>query len=227
MHFVATLAPPLYNEKTALALLHHNKISGADLIVTSIAVRKTFSGPGRPRKEGPRQPNGQLRRPPPNQQSADIIALVLDQPHRRGSRDQRRSTLIGRLVLDGIVRHDRIHRDQLIEAADRFAADYARFQRAVASRRPLAVTGGKVLVPDDPERDEREYRAAGEAWASVRRALRDAGERAEKAAHAAILDAAPEAEARSMAPWVVLSLPAALAALALYYGLSGRSPMGG
>jgi len=121
------------------------------------AFGKTFSGVGRPRKAGPRDPNGRLVRPSTAETRAEIISIALRQPHRRGDRDQRRSILIGRLILDGAVRHGTLTNAQLFDAAERYAADYARFKRAVASRRPLAVADGRAMTLDDPEAEAREY----------------------------------------------------------------------
>lgn len=185
---------------------------------SSSTARKTIS-PVRTRRPGPREPNGQLRRIPLKQATAEIIAIARHQPHRKGSTDPRLSALIGRLVVaeapaKPVVQVEGFTQQDLYDLAQKFLAFYGRYQAALASRRPLAVTGGGALRPDpDPVAEQR----AIDAWASVSRALRDAGERVEKAAHAAIIDAAPEADQRTMAAWVTLSLPEAFRVLDAHF----------
>jgi hypothetical protein len=183
--------------------------------------RKTFSGngrPGRKRKDGPRQPNGQLRRVPEAETAAQIVAIALAQPHRRGDPDPRRHWPVGRLILDQVVKHSDLSPAVLERAASRYAADYSRLQRALASRRPLAVTDGGGGF-EDPDMLEREHQHARWAWANVQRALRDAGERTVKACEMAILDLAPDFDEATLAQWIILSLPAGLGTLAKFYEL--------
>lgn len=188
--------------------------------------RKTFSGNngkrgGRPRKDGPRDAAGRLKRLSEAELARAIQATVIAQPHRRGSDDPRRHWPIGRLILDGKVGHSSLSADVLERAAQRYASDYARLQRALASRRPLAVTGGKVLRPEDIEAEQKESDAARKAWADVSRELRHAGgERVEKACQFAILDALPDMAEDTLAAWVVLSLPLGLKVLSDFYRLS-------
>lgn len=192
-------------------------------MAASPLLRKTVSGAGRPRKAGPRHPCGKLIQPKPVEKEAEVIAFVLQQPHRRDApvpHDPHLVTLIGRLIEGGELLSS-LPKNILHDASKRFAADYGRYQRALLSRRPLAVTGGRVLRAEDAEADEREYRSACEAFAAAGRALRAAGDRVEKAADAAILHAAPEALSSTLAPWIKLSLPAGLAALVEHYRLGG------
>jgi hypothetical protein len=50
-------------------------------VVPDRPIRRTFSG--RKRKQGPRQPNGQLCRPPKSEVEAEVVKVVELQPHRR------------------------------------------------------------------------------------------------------------------------------------------------
>lgn len=188
--------------------------------MTAFPPRRTVSGGGRPRKAGPREPNGDLQRPSREETTAEIISIAIAQPHRRGSADPRRRWAIGRLLLDGKVIVPEIGAAKLEQAANRYAADYHRLKRALLSKRPLAVTGGKKLSPEDPERDEREYAEALAAWSDVTRALKDADERVRKALDFAVLDAAPDADERCFPFWVVHSLAAGLAIIAGHYGVA-------
>lgn len=175
--------------------------------------RTTFSGQGRPRS-GPREPNGRLIRPRKKEKEADVINIALAQPHRRGSLDNRRRWAIGRLVLDGVVKHSRFGPGKLERAAELYAADYARLRWILDSRRPLANAEGQGREPT-PE----DSVATRKAWSEASRVLRDCGERVVKAMDYVVLDAAPEADERTLAPWIILSLPSGLAALAAHYGL--------
>lgn len=181
-----------------------------------IAARKTFSGVGRTRRPGVREPNGRLQRAPTAETAAEVVSIVLAQPHRRGDPDQRRRWAVGRLILDGRVRH-RDHGPDLLErAAEIFAADYARYRATMDSRRPLAATSGGA----GREMTTEEAEAVKARWAKVRRAVRDCGERVLSACDLAVLDD-PQDE-RILAPWIILSLPAGLGALVEHYGLAPR-----
>jgi hypothetical protein len=196
-------------------------VTASPLLLKAVSV--SISGSGRPRKAGPRHPCGKLVQARPAEREADNIVVALRQPHRRDApvpRDPHLCTLIGQLVERGEV-VSKLPKNLLHDAAKRYAADYARYQRALLSRRPLAVTGGAVLRAEDADAEARAYRSACDTFAAAGRALRAAGERVEKAAHAAILDAAPETPSATLAPWIKLSLPAALAALVEHYRLGG------
>jgi hypothetical protein len=196
-----------------------DRVCGAP-VGASVRVRKSFSGrAGRKRKPGCREPNGQLQRLSQEETEAEVISIALAQPHRKGDRDQRRATFVGRLILDGKVRCGDLEPAVLVLACEHLQRDHARWQRAVESRRPLAVTGGRALRPEDLEEDAKEYASAAAAWAAACRSLRDAGERVESAAAWAILFAAPDASHETMAPWVLLSLPAAVSQLVKHYKL--------
>jgi hypothetical protein len=185
--------------------------------------RRTFSGRGRPRKAGAREANGQLQRQSRPETRAEIIAVAVAQPHRRGSDDPRRRWPIGRLILDGKVRLDgeRLPPSRAEETANRYAADYRRYQRALASKRVFAVGSGGSGEDMTP----RQVEAAIDAWLAAGRALRHdlghiVGERVEAALSAAILHAPPDHDERSLAPWIVLSLGDGLMTLGEHYGLT-------
>jgi hypothetical protein len=189
--------------------------------------KKTFSG--RPRKSGPREPNGKPQRRPKQEIEADVIAIALAQPHRRGDRDQRRSTFIGRALLDGLIRCGDLEPSTLVLACDHYQRDYDRWRGAVESRRPLAVTGGRPQrpepkTPEEWEKAAEEYRSAAAAWAAVNRSLRDCGVRTEQAMAEAILFAPPDASHETglapwLAPWIILELRAGVAQLVKHYRL--------
>lgn len=176
--------------------------------------RTTFSGQGRPRNAGPRGPTGHLVRKIKKETEAQIVSIARAQPHRRGSDDNRRRWPVGRLVLDGKVKHQRFGPGKLERAAELYAADYARLRWILDSRRPLAHSEGQGREPT-PE----DAVAVRKAWSNATRVLRDCGERVVKAMDYVVLDAAPEADERVFAPWIILSLPAGLSALAEHYGL--------
>jgi hypothetical protein len=164
-----------------------------------------------------REPNGKLQRAPKEEREADIIAVALNNPQRRGSRDDRRRWAIGRLILDGKVVRNDITPGILEYAAELYSKQYSQLQWLIDSRRPLA-KGQFRNVPEptveDRDRIER-------AWADTKRAVRDAERAASMplgdALVKAILDN-PEHE-DDLARWIILSLPAALAALVRHYEL--------
>jgi hypothetical protein len=192
-----------------------------------VMTRKTFSGGGRPRPMRPREPSGRLQRPSASETAADVVAVVLSQPHRRGDTAQGRRWAIGRLILDGAVKVRGIEASTLERAAEMYAADYARLRWVWDSKRPWLNSSGRL--PPEPTEDDKER--IEQAWGDVRRALRDscgdhtrehreAGARTLKAAELAILD--DPSDELVLAQWIVLSLPDALRALAVHYGLVGR-----
>jgi hypothetical protein len=186
-----------------------------------MAQRKSFSGAGRivPKR---RERSGRIQRPEDSRGEtvAEIKSVVLFQPHRRGAAEPLawdRVTVIGRLILDGQVRHSAHSPATLLEAARRYRADWDYYQsKRLASRRPLAVTEGRTIW-DNPEREAEERLQAERRWGNASRALRDCGERVEKAMQFAILDDQPEGWSPPF--WLVHSLPIGLAALVALYGL--------
>jgi hypothetical protein len=192
-----------------------------------MALRKSFSGRGRKAKglvplvEG----TGRVVRPPREETVAEVVSIVLAQPHRRGfehGRDSHLGTTVGRLI--------EAHPEwwgkgcppkaSFLEAARRYQKDWTSYQAAVTgTRRPLAVTDGGTRL-DDPEREMKERRDAERTWADAGRALRGLaydGERVERACHFVICDHLPETW---VAPyWVEMSMPIALRALIQHYGL--------
>jgi hypothetical protein len=189
--------------------------------------RKTFSGGGRPRSMRPREPSGRLQRPSATETAAEVVAVVLSQPHRRGDTAQGRRWAIGRLILGGAVKVRGIEASTLERAAEMYAADYARLRWIMDSKRPWHHSTGPT--PPEPTLDDKER--IGRAWSDVRAALRDhyggqtkaeldAGGRLLKAVELAILD--DPSDEHVLAQWIVLSLPDAMRALAVHYGLVGR-----
>lgn len=188
--------------------------------MTLVAVKKTFSGRGgRPRSPGLREPSGRLQRLHDNESRARkrevVTAVVLAQPHRKGSSDRRRVWPISRLILDGKVAHSRYEPSVLERAAELYSKDYAQLRWTIDSRRPYWTGSGGG---GEPATEEDKY-AAETAWSDVRRALMECGERVLKAMDAVVLDAHPDFDERTYAPWIILSLPQGLATLAEHYGL--------
>lgn len=186
----------------------------------TLAARKTFSGSTQRRKTGPRHPCGKLVQPTREEREADIRGVVIDQRHRFGAvdpNDPMAGTLIGRLL--GGVRPAAVTVEGMTGAdlhvlAQRFQDTYRRYQAALASRRAYAVTGGGALRPEpDPVAEQR----AIDAWAHVCRCLRVHSERVEKAMIAAVIDASPDMDQRTLAPWIILSLPLGFRALGEAY----------
>jgi hypothetical protein len=181
---------------------------------------KTFSGNEARRKQRltpRREPSGKLQREPQEERTAEIVAIVLAQPHRRGSTDDRRATPLGRLILDGKIAGMALGLtvEELFRAAEQYAEARARERRAIDVQRawacnPDARTPGE-LSPEKVAEWRRE-------WGDVRRALRDAGPMAVDAIHAVLAeDLHPDFEERSFAFWVKYGAGVGLAALARYF----------
>jgi hypothetical protein len=187
--------------------------------------RQTFSGRGR-RRRGLvplREPNGDYRRPPRKETVADVVSIALSQPHRRGIDDARSKWYLESAVGRLIEAHPEWWGEfcppkaSLLEAAKRYSEDWSRYRSAVTNtRRPLAVTDGATRI-DDAERELKERRDAERAWADVNRALRYQGEMYERACHFTICDHQPETWVPPF--WIVVSMPRALRALIIHYGL--------
>jgi hypothetical protein len=188
------------------------------------APRQTFSGRGRkarglvPLVEG----TGRLRRPPPSERPesvGEVVAIVLAQPHRRGfehGRDAHLGTTVGRLIEARPEWWGKgcPPKASFLEAARRYQKDWTSYQAAVTgTRRPLAVTDGGTRI-DDPERELKEHEDASRNWADARAVLRVEGD---LACHITICDWREE----TWVPpeWIVRSLPIALRALIVHYGL--------
>ncbi|WP_210482726.1 hypothetical protein [Microvirga antarctica] len=177
--------------------------------------RKTFSGAGRKRLAGPRYKNGDRVKKKSSEATAGNLAVVLAQPHRRGSTDQRRHLPITRLIMDGKVKHSRLSAHDLERAAELYRKAYANWRWVMDCRRPLAkMTGGS----GEPTAAEADVFKAG--WERVTRALRACGTRVEKAIDAAVLKDDPDFPEDAYAPWIILSLPQGLEAIADHYGLT-------
>lgn len=96
---------------------------------------------GRKRKSGHRQPNGQLARPMSKQENP--MALVLNQPHRRGSSDQRCASALGRFCLRAGLRRE------LYDAGLEYAGVVNRWRAAKGIPLQHHVTGGTGIDPSD------------------------------------------------------------------------------
>jgi hypothetical protein len=187
------------------------------------APRRTFSGRGRkarglvPLVEG----TGRVVRPPREETVAEVVSIVLAQPHRRGFEDARSKwhlvTPAGRMIEAGCCPD--IAMGSLHEAAKRYLKAFEAYRSAVtATRRPLAVTTGRTPL-DDPERELKERRDAERAWGDVSRALRDKGGMVEKACQFVILDYHPDDW--QVPFWCVHATPIGLRALVQFYKLEG------
>jgi hypothetical protein len=192
-----------------------------------MALRKSFSGRGRkarglvPLREG----GGKLQRMAQVRQEAvaDVVAIVLAQPHRRGFEDARSKwhleSAVGRLIEANPEWWPKAGppKASFLEAAKRYSEDWSRYKAAVTNtRRPLAVTDGGTRI-DDSERELKERRDAERNWADAGRVLREKGEMIERACHITICDYREEAWVPP--PWIVYSMPIALRALIVHYGL--------
>jgi len=175
--------------------------------------RRTFSGAGRPRSPGPREPSGRLQRPSKEETEAEIKALVLAQPHRQGDTRQGRRWAIGRLILDGKVSVRDVSPEALERAAESYAYAYSQLRWIMDSKRPWLKPSGPL--PPEPTLEDRER--VEKAWGDVNSALRGAGVPAHRAAEYVILD--DPSDERVLASWIILSLPDALLALVRHYGL--------
>jgi len=179
--------------------------------------RKTFSGAGRPRSNRPREKNGRPQRISIERQEANAMAVALAQPHRKGSRDDRRRWPIGRMILDEHISWPGISADELHRAAEAYDKAWGDVRWLLDSKRPFfnAVGGGR-REPTEQERAQIER-----IWGDMRRVLRDAApdERAIKAMEYAILDASPDADYRTFNSYIPFSCAQGLAALVDHLGL--------
>jgi hypothetical protein len=198
-----------------------------------------------------REPSGRLQRPKQRRvsETAQVISIALNQPHRRGRElpaDWKLSTHVGRLIADGRVKVKRgdgseIAPHVLYDAANRFLGAFRGEQWARSSKRPFVGTTPAstrmhvaVYVPDEgelvepnpakrfyaTEEDERIAMCRSiDQWAIVSRVVRDCGERVNDAMIKAIIDGDTAQEDWIIPFWIVYSLPAGLAALVDYYGL--------
>jgi hypothetical protein len=162
-----------------------------------------------------REPSGKLQREPVEERTAEIVAIVLAQPHRRGDGDDRRSTPIGRLILDKRVAHPGLTIEELFRAVEQYTEARSRERRAIDVQRawacnPDARTPGE-LSPEKVAEWRRE-------WGDVRRALRDAGEMAQRAVQTVLAEELhPDTEERVYSFWVTHGTGVGLAALARYF----------
>ncbi|UQS95281.1 hypothetical protein Pam5_65 [Pseudanabaena phage Pam5] len=107
-----------------------------------------MSRPGRKRKPNvKRTPSGAISR-----KGQDVRLIALAQQHRRGKLSEWRGTTVGRLLEDDTTHTKGLSRDALHRAAVRLSEMHAAWQAAIASRRPMAVTGGGSNAPEDEER---------------------------------------------------------------------------
>jgi hypothetical protein len=176
---------------------------------------------------------------------AEIKAVVLRQPHRKGSDEWGRSTAIGRLLADGLVKPLDAQPPRIaLDAAHRYLQAFNGYRWAITSRRPWAGTTPAStrmhvatyapeqgeLVEAAPARrtfgsDADEVEAVERAlayWSDVERAVRDKvpdkkqAEQINKALQFAVLDE-PSEDWR--APfWVCHYLPQGLKVLIDHFG---------
>lgn len=157
-----------------------------------------------------RETNGRRQRA----KTPPVEIVVLSQPHRIGptAMDQRRENALGRLLLDGRVKHPRYDVSTLYRAGEMFADTYAAMQAVLDSRRPYAVVTGSRREIDAEEAAQIQRR-----WQDANRALRDAGAIPKAAVEVVVIDR--PLDERVLAHWITLSLGTGLAALATHYGL--------
>jgi hypothetical protein len=175
--------------------------------------RKSFSGAGRKRKAGPREPNGRVQRPTATERESNIKGVVLGQPHRQGSDDIWRETPIGRLLLSGKVAHSSATSAELWRASQEYLAAFGNIRRVWDSRRPYAVAVGTV-PPDLSEDQKARYQRE---WGDIERVLRDAGVMSKKAVEYILQDAPPDDEERAYSHWVTYGAGIGLAAIAKHF----------
>jgi hypothetical protein len=168
---------------------------------------------GKKRKQGVlRTPSGQISRAG----QKDPRMTVLAQPHRAGKLSEWRGSVVGRFLEDDRVLVIGLSRKTLFDAANRFAKQYHAWQAAMASRRPLAVTGGASLAPEDIDRAVK----AVEAYERVNTALQQQGHAIRQATHAILCDYRDESYV--MPFHIGYHLVEGLKALAEHYGLDYR-----
>lgn len=146
----------------------------------------------------------------------DPRMTVLAQPHRAGRLSEWRGTTVGRFLEDDRTLTRGLSCKALYEAADRFAKQYASWQVAMASRRPLAVTAGASLGPENVERS----RKAVEAYERANTVLQQCGHAIRQATHAIVCDYRDESY--RMPFHISYQLVEGLKALAEHYGLDYR-----
>lgn len=170
-----------------------------------------------------REPNGRRQRLAKPAREADIRAVVLGQPHRKGDDPKRpdtlRATPIGRLIVDRQVRVQGLSTDSLAKVVGRYNDARRNMQRVDDAKRPFAVAGGGAEPEDLAPEKKRRYKADWEALEAV---LLDCGAMVHRAIVFALEDASPCADERAFPVWVLRSLPVGLAALARHFGFLGK-----
>jgi hypothetical protein len=167
---------------------------------------------GRKRKPSvTRTKSGQISRA-----GKDPRMTVLAQPHRAGRLSEWRGTTVGRFLEDDRILTRGLSCKALYDAADRFAKHYAGWQAAMASRRPLAVTAGSSLAPENVERAVK----AIEAYERANTALQQQGHAIRQATHAMVCDYRDESYV--MPFHIGYHLVEGLKVLAEHYGLDYR-----
>jgi hypothetical protein len=129
---------------------------------------------GRKRKFGHREPNGQLKRPSRGERESFAKRLeeaemqtVLAQPHRRGNRDQRCETALGRFF----IAYPRL-RDELFDAAKEYAGLKGRWRAAKGA--PSNLISGGAAAHSGPGPSDRKVRAWGAQIAAIEQAVASA-----------------------------------------------------
>lgn len=165
---------------------------------------------GRKRKtSAQRTPSGQISRA--KQQDPRMTALA--QHHRAGRLSEWRGSVVGRFLEDDRTLIRDLSRKTLFDAANRFAKQYAAWQIAYASRRPLSVTNGASSAPEDTSRTAK----AINAYEKANTALQQRGHAVRQATHAIICDYRDESYV--MPFHVAYHLVEGLMALCEHYGL--------
>lgn len=123
---------------------------------------------GRKRKTGARK-NGRLVQPTQTEREASIKAVVLSQPHRKGSDDAMRECCVGRMIRDcwdewwpDKHAQPQWSANDLYTAATRYAGAYAALQAVLSSERPFSnstARGGEIDTVS-AEKIKREWSAA-------------------------------------------------------------------
>jgi hypothetical protein len=165
-----------------------------------------------------REASGKLQREPQEERTAEIVAIVLAQPHRRGDGDDRRSTPIGRLILDKrIAQAGGMSIDEQFRAAELYIQAFGNIRRVWDSRRPLAHNPDGRTPSDIPVDMVRRYESE---WGDIGRVLRDAGVMVTKAIEHLLQDALPDDDERVYAFWVRYGAGVGLLALARHFGIT-------
>jgi hypothetical protein len=167
-----------------------------------------------------REASGKLQREPQEERTAEIVAIVLAQPHRRGDAfveggTSWSTTPIGRMIRDKLITRGEMTAEELARAAEQYVEARGREKTAIASQRIWACNPDARTPTDLSPEKAAEWRRE---WGDVRHALRDAGPMAVDAIHAVLReDLHPDTEVRCFPFWVKYGAGVGLLALARYF----------